>query len=113
MKKHLPYFRLKFNTTLVVCCLLLFSYQITNAQCTATLTIQPNAATGEDALVASYFATANTNQGNNPDLDADTWTISGDDVIFRGYIRFDLSSIPTNAIVLRIQLFLIMPSVVS
>ena len=81
------------------CLITLFASKQALSQCTNTLILQPNAIAGTDALVASFSGSANTNFGNNPDIDADAWTIGGDDVVYRGYLRFDLTTIPVNAII--------------
>jgi hypothetical protein len=66
-----------------------------------TLTLQPDAASGEDALLASCISCgySNTNYGTHPDIDAAAWTNGGDESNARSLLRFDLSSIPTGATV--------------
>ncbi|HKR03748.1 MAG TPA: DNRLRE domain-containing protein [Bacteroidia bacterium] len=60
--------------------------------------IQPNGAAAKDALVSSTSAGINTNYGNYPSLDINAWTqYTG--AAQRGFIQFDLSSLPVNSIV--------------
>ncbi|MEN9335597.1 MAG: hypothetical protein RLZZ500_584 [Bacteroidota bacterium] len=70
---------------------------ISTVQSQTTLTLQPNATAGKDAFISSNVPT--TGQGNSPELDAGAWTISGSPLTLRGLIDFDLSSLPTGAIV--------------
>src|SRR4051794_28947983 len=78
-----------------VCFLFFLNY--VNAQC--TLTLQPNGATGIDAVISNYPGTLDNNYGNYPEFIANAWTINGTQVIDRSFIRFDLSSIPINSTV--------------
>jgi hypothetical protein len=60
-----------------------------------TYTTQPNAANGKDAIISE----ANTsNLGTNPQLWALAWTYGGSNN-GRGLVQFDLSPIPSNAII--------------
>jgi PKD domain-containing protein/concanavalin A-like lectin/glucanase superfamily protein/type IX secretion system substrate protein len=65
----------------------------------AFLLLQPNAATGIDAFVDSYSTLANTNLGTFPEMNAMAWTSGGTPYLVRGFIRFDLSAIPANAVI--------------
>jgi len=62
-----------------------------------TKTLQPDATTGKDACINSYYPS--TNFGSNEDFDATAWTSGGVFYIARGLLQFDLSSIPTGATV--------------
>ncbi len=61
------------------------------------LVLQPNAGTGKDAYLESI--NSNVNFGNIAELNALAWTVNGNPVQERGLIEFDLSAIPTNAVV--------------
>lgn len=61
-----------------------------------TLTLQPNASVGKDAFISSNVSTG---QGNSTEFDAGTWTISGNPLSIRSLIDFDLSSLPSGAII--------------
>lgn len=77
----------------VITCLALFSFA--NGQ--TTVTLKPNAAQGKDALISSY--TSGNNYGTTPEFDALAWTNSGNPVNFRSLLEFDLSSIPSSAVI--------------
>lgn len=72
---------------------------VANAQ--VTLTLQPDAAAGKDAEVFSCGPCGyqNTNHGGQRDFDAIGWTNGGNSSNVRSLIQFDLSSIPTNAVI--------------
>ncbi len=74
-----------------------------------TLTLQPNAQDGKDAGVSSLFPT--NNYANVDELTAMAWTSSGSFNIGRTFIDFDLSSIPTNAVIQSAILSLYSPQV--
>jgi len=89
-----------------------YNVNVTNSGCTSVsapvtvtftgisvLTLQPGAATGIDATVEGYVSTYNSNFGNDVDLVSLGWNFGSGAAIYRGYIKFDLSQIPTNAIV--------------
>jgi Secretion system C-terminal sorting domain len=67
------------------------------------LTLQPGI-NGEDAFVWDYQP--NSNFGNDQRLDITAWTASGTPYISRGFLKFDLTSIPSGAIVLNASLSL-------
>lgn len=71
------------------------------AHAQTTLTLQPDAAAGKDAEVFSCgpCGYANTNHGGQRDFDAIGWTNGGNSSNVRSLIQFDLSSIPTNAVI--------------
>lgn len=81
-----------------------FSGNILQAQTPVTIVFQPGGASSEDAIVDSYWTT--TNSGAAAELNAQAWSHSGSLEISRSLIRFDLSSIPTNALVLSANLYL-------
>ena len=62
-----------------------------------TLTLQPDAIAGKDAFINSLQPS--TVGGTVTDLDALAWTNSGNPSTVRGLIDFDLSQIPTGAII--------------
>lgn len=61
-----------------------------------TLVLQPDSTAGVDALISSLEPTRNF--GRNPEFDALAWT-AGSPVNFRSMVKFDLSSIPTGAVI--------------
>lgn len=61
---------------------------------------------GTDAYVNSQSGFTNTNYGTNQDLPCWSWTSGGNPTNARGYFKFDLSSIPQNAIIQSAQLSL-------
>ena len=76
--------------------MLLATFFANNMIAQVTLNLHPNATNGIDALIDNSSAT--TNYGTSPDLAAWAWT-SGGITIARGLLKFDLSSIPSNAII--------------
>ena len=64
---------------------------------TITYTSQPGPADGKDSDASSYVP--NTNSGNNNFMDPWAWTQGGSQSIKRCFVGFDLSSIPTNAVI--------------
>jgi hypothetical protein len=64
---------------------------------TYTYISQPGPLDGKDTDASSY--TPNTNNGNNNFMDPWTWTQSGAPSTKRCFVGFDLSAIPTNAVV--------------
>jgi hypothetical protein len=65
-----------------------------------SITIQPDAATGKDALLHGLTGLADTNYGNDPQLPAVAWTFDGTAGVVRGILGFDLTSIPKGSQVL-------------
>lgn len=72
---------------------------VANAQ--VTITLQPDATAGKDAEIFSCGPCSyqNTNYGGKQDFDAIGWTNGGNSSNVRSLIQFDLSSIPTNAVI--------------
>jgi len=68
---------------------------------TTCITIKPNAAEGKDATIAYSLngEYGNTNFGSDVNCDANAWTTNGTPFFVRTLIDFDLSSIPSNAII--------------
>ena len=64
---------------------------------TVTLTLQPGITDGKDADVSSYVPTANA--GNGTSMNPWGWTQGGVLNVKRSFVGFDLSTIPTNAII--------------
>jgi hypothetical protein len=62
-----------------------------------SLILQPGPTDGKDAEVSSYNPTVTNPDGNYTNLYA--WTIGGGENIKRVYFGYDLSSIPTNAVI--------------
>ena len=75
----------------LVILLLLF---LNNAYAQVTLNLHPNATNGIDALIDN--SSASTNYGTTQDFAAWAWT-SGGATTARSLLKFDLSSIPSNA----------------
>ncbi len=84
---------------------ILFLCLASNLFSQTTLTLRPNAANGKDALVDSRTAVANTNFGNSEDIASWAWT-SGGATIARSFFQFDLTSIPSNAVITNARLSL-------
>jgi len=80
--------------TIAFCALLFFNLVMSQ---TTTVVIQPDDTDGQDAYVWDYMST--TNCGYDGELSVYAWTYSGTPTIRRVYIRFDLSSLPSNAII--------------
>jgi hypothetical protein len=66
-----------------------------------TMVLQPNSADGKDAFIEDYpeFNYTNLNFGTHVELSANAWTAQGIPLVVRGLIEFDLSAIPTNAVI--------------
>ncbi len=83
------------------------------AQQEQTLTLQPDADQGKDALIwyvpsqrTVHGPTNTTNYGTHPDLQANAWTWKGSAGTRRSLVQFDFSSIPANAIITEASLSL-------
>jgi hypothetical protein len=85
----------KFN--LIAILFLLFSFFSANGQ--TTITLQPNASLGNDALLHGLSSQIHVNYGNNPQLAAGALTFGGIPGVIRNVLDFDLSSIPNGAII--------------
>ncbi|MBL0340784.1 MAG: DNRLRE domain-containing protein [Bacteroidetes bacterium] len=83
---------------LIVIAILSFSIRL-SAQ--TTVTIQPNPSQGKDAEVFSCVPCgyAGNNYGTKKDFNAFAWTNSGNLTMVRSLIQFDLSAIPSNALI--------------
>jgi hypothetical protein len=68
-----------------------------------SITIQPDADIGKDAMVDAYHP--DENYGTGPQLKVGHWT-SVDPRYTRSYLQFDLSSLPENAVIVNAQLAL-------
>ena len=74
------------------------------SECTATLSLQPDDATGKDAFVHSKTGYENINFGFQPQFYAMAWTFQGTPGTLREFFEFNLSAIPIGATVLSAQL---------
>jgi len=79
-------------------------FQFGNGQVTAVF--QPGPAAGKDATVIDRVGYTTTNYGNYQDIIGNAWTNSGDDLVQRSFIEFDLTSIPSSAVVTLAELSL-------
>jgi hypothetical protein len=73
---------------------LVVTYVIGASNC---ITLQPGAVDGKDASIGTFQPS--TNAGSSVDLSALTWTCGGPICLGRGLIEFDLSTIPSNAVI--------------
>ncbi len=87
--------------TLFLC---ICSFFVINAQTTIILPIDSK--DGKDAIIHGLSSEENINYGNNPQLPATAWTFDGIPGVVRSVLGFDLSSIPSNAIINSAQLSL-------
>jgi hypothetical protein len=69
-----------------------------------TFTTQP--ANNPNEIIVLYNNGASQGGGNRPDLPIEAWTSSGNPFTVRGFIKFDLSSIPSNATIISANLYL-------
>ena len=83
----------KINLTTII--FLLFSFLSAKGQ--TTITLQPNAALGKDALLHGLASETHVNYGNNAQLAAGALTFGGVPGVIRNVLDFDLSSIPKGA----------------
>ncbi len=74
--------------------ILLTGYAL-NAQ--YSLTLRPDGASGEDAMVFDFQPT--TNFGSGEDLEANAWTFTPTPGIVRSLLKFDYSSLPPQAVI--------------
>jgi hypothetical protein len=99
MNKHLLKFvlhiTLMFMKTIKLLAMLLPGC-ISIATAQTTVTFQPDATNGKDAFIVN--TTGTTNYGTNPNFAAIAWT-SGGAFLTRGLLAFNLTSIPTNAVI--------------
>ena len=73
-----------------------------------TVTLRPGPVDGKDAMIASCVPCGyyNTNYGNTNELSAAAWTNGGSPSDLRSLIEFDLSGIPTSALIIDARLSL-------
>lgn len=83
---------------------ILFLSQIVVSSQNTTLILQPGPQQGKDAYLRALSPTVN--YGSHIDYMAQAWTIGGQVTIVRSLIEFDLSSIPSNAVILDAKLSL-------
>lgn len=62
-----------------------------------SLTLRPDGASGEDAMVFDFQP--NTNFGSGEDLEANAWTFTPTPGIVRSFLKFDYSSLPPQAVI--------------
>ncbi len=77
-------------------------------QAQESLTIQPDADCGKDALIGDcqpcgYY---NTNFGSSPEMNALAWTNGGNNSNHRSLLQFDFSKIPSGSTITNAQLYL-------
>ena len=83
--------------------------EIVYTQALSELTLQPDASAGKDAMVwngNSFDDYANRNYGDNERLYAHSWTNSGIRDVSRSLLDFDLSQLPSDAIIISAKLSL-------
>jgi len=86
------------------CCLFLIVIVISiNSYCQTTVILQPGAEEGKDAKINNLNL---NNPGLAKEFIASSWTLSGDELIVRSLIEFDLSFIPQGSEILASKLFL-------
>lgn len=90
----------KFNFLIA---LLLLGFVCNNANAQTTITLQPGPDDGEDASFSSIEA---VNQGNWESLTVYTWDFDENTALKRALLKFDLSSIPEDAIITNAKLSL-------
>ena len=77
--------------------IILLINQYALGQVTTTIVLQPNEDNSKDALISSYEPSKN--RGGHSDFVAMSWTVSGNPANYRSLIEFDLSNIPSGAII--------------
>ena len=77
----------------------LFALIIVETTAQTTLTLQPGAAQGKDAYLRGLPGYQNVNYGSIGQFIASAWTNGGVPFVNRSVVEFDLSTIPTGAIV--------------
>ena len=92
----------RFFTILSMLSLFGWSNVILKAQ--TTLTFQPDATTGKDAYLQSL--NPDINYGTHPDFNSEACKNGGNFVAVRSVIDFDLSSIPSTAVITNAKLYL-------
>jgi hypothetical protein len=81
--------------------MVLFSWQV--IICQTTITLQPDATKGKDAMVHSHSGSINTNFGNQTQFPASAWS-AGENFIARSLVEFDFSSIPDGSTIVSANL---------
>jgi len=82
---------------------------IDNGDGTFTATLQPDASNGQDVHVEKVYGGQNANENFNfdPELDMTAWTVNGNPIFLRSYLRFvDLAKIPSTSTILSATLYL-------
>ena len=82
---------------------------VDNGDGTYTATLQPDASNGQDVHVENVYGGPNANENFNSDaeLDMTAWTVNGNPIFLRSYLRFvDLAKIPSTSTVLSATLYL-------
>lgn len=69
------------------------------SQIDTCIVLQPDAASGKDALLHGLPSEQNNSYGASPELPAAAWTFSNIDGLLRSVIEFDLSSVPPNTFI--------------
>ena len=77
---------------------------IVNPAVQQTLTLQP-ANNANEMIIANYNG-ADQSGGSRPDLPIEAWTVNSLPLTIRGAVKFDLSSIPSNATIISANLYL-------
>jgi hypothetical protein len=77
--------------------LIIFYLPICFAQ--TTIVLQPDSATGKDAILHGLSSEVNKNYGKNPQFAAFAGTFGGEFAALRSLISFDLSQVPTSAVI--------------
>src|SRR6476469_9833412 len=76
--------------------IIFFSYHFSNnLNAQTTVTLKPINGSGKDAGIAS--GASSTNYGTHLDMEAMTWTCSGNLCLGRSLVEFDLSFIPAGS----------------
>ncbi|HEY6162588.1 MAG TPA: DNRLRE domain-containing protein [Bacteroidia bacterium] len=76
------------------------SFLSTRAAASVTLTLQPDATAGKDALLHGLNTEVNVNYGSNVQFAADAWTFSNTPGTIRSVVEFDLSPITNGSMVI-------------
>lgn len=64
-----------------------------------TLTLQPDALSGKDAMLHSLNSNININYGDDPEFLISAWTFSSIPAVTRSIIDFDFTQIPLNSVI--------------
>jgi hypothetical protein len=96
---------MKGNLLMLLACLFINQ---SHSQTVSTVTFQPGACEGTDAIIASCVPCgyASMNFGSSEEFDAIAWTNGGNISNARGLINFRLSDLPPNAVIVSAQLSL-------